>query len=153
AVSRVFGALYLYTFRWIAPIVALMVFTAVWGLATLLPPPSRTAAHRLRIAAVVVLVALGAVTAVRLVRQEIPYDQSWRAEAVLARQVAEELDPDLRYLVQWDDPAYLGGIGFGLILDMERRGFEVGGRPRYDAAIEPQRVMCPGGYDAVITVV
>jgi hypothetical protein len=93
------------------------------------------------------------VTSVRLVRQEIPYDQSWRAERVLAPQVAAQLDPDKRYLVTWSDPAYLGGLGFGLILDLERRGFTVGGLPQFDAAVEPARVMCPGDFDAVITVV
>src|SRR5690606_22378141 len=63
------------------------------------------------------------------------------------------LDPDQRYIVQWDDPAYLGGLGFGLILDLERRGFTVGGQPQFDAAIEPHRVMCSGDFDAVLTVV
>ena len=40
AVSRVFGALYLYTFRWIVAIVAMQVFTLGWGLVVLLGRPS-----------------------------------------------------------------------------------------------------------------
>lgn len=153
AVSRIFGSLYLYTFRWIVVIVAFQVFTLGWGLATLLPRPSPVAQRRLAGLTVVGLVLLSGVTAVRISRQEIPYDQSWRSEQALAPAVASKLDPDQRYLVQWDDPAYLGGLGFGLILDLERRGFTVGGQPQYDAAIEPHRVMCTGDFDAVLTVV
>lgn len=153
AVSRIFGALYLYTFRWIVVIVALQVFTLGWGLATLLPRPSPELARRLAGAAAVGLLALSAVMAVRISRQPIPYDQSSRTESALAPKVAAKLDRSKRYLVQWDDPAYLGGIGFGLILDLDRRGFTVGADPKFQAAVEPHRVMCPGDYDAVLTVV
>jgi hypothetical protein len=153
AVSRIFGSLYLYTFRWIVVIVALQVFTLGRGLAVLLPRPSPVAQRRLAGVAVIGLVLLSAVTAVRISRQEIPYDQSWRSEQALAPAVAAKLDPETRYLVTWDDPAYLGGLGFGLILDLERRGFDVGGQPQNDAAIEPQRVMCSGDFDQVLTVV
>ena len=153
AVSRIFGTLYLYVFRWIVAIVALQVFALGWGLAILLPRPSPKAQQRLAGLAVVVLVVLSAVTAVRISRQEIPYDQSWRAEQVLAPAVAAKLDPSKRYLIRWDDPAYLGGLGFGLVLDLERRGLEVGADPRFSAAVEPHRVMCPGDHDAVVTVV
>jgi hypothetical protein len=153
AVSRIFGSLYLYTFRWIVVIVAFQVFTLGWGVATLIPRPSPVVQRRLAGMAVIALVLLSGVTAVRISRQEIPYDQSWRSEQALAPVVASKLDPDKRYLVTWDDPAYLGGLGFGLILDLERRGFTVGGQPQYDAAIEPHRVMCSGDFDGVITVV
>jgi hypothetical protein len=153
AVSRIFGALYLYVFRWIVAIVALQVFTLGWGVATLLPRPAPTVTRHLAGLAAVTLLVLSAATSVRLARQEIPFDQSWRSEQVLAPKVAAQLDSKRRYLVRWEDPAYLGGLGSGLILDLERRGFSVGGDPQFDAAIEPWRVLCPGGYDAVLTVV
>ncbi|HWJ60542.1 MAG TPA: hypothetical protein VNS19_01115 [Acidimicrobiales bacterium] len=153
AVSRIFGSLYLYTFRWIVVIVAFQVFSLGWGIALLLPRPSPAVQRRLAGATVVGLVLLSGVMAVRVSRQEIPYDQSWRSEQALAPAVAAKLDPGTRYLVTWDDPAYLGGLGFGLILDLERRGFTVGGQPQYDAAVEPHRVMCSGDFDQVITVV
>lgn len=153
AVSRIFGALYLYTFRWIVVLTALVVFALGWGIATLLPRRSPSASRRLAGVGAVVLVLLSGVTAVRLARQDIPYDQSSRSVAGLAPTVADQLDPDLRYQIRWDDPAYLGGLGFGLLLELERRGFDVGGEAKFSAAIEPQRVACPGEYDALLTVV
>ena len=36
---------------------------------------------------------------------------------------------------------------------MAARTGTVGAKPRYSAAVEPHRVMCPGHYDAVLTVV
>ncbi len=153
AVSRIFGALYLYVFRWIVGIVALQVFALGWGLATLLPRPSPPAGRRLAGLAAVTLLALSIFTTQRVVRQQIPYDQSWRMERVLARQVRAHIDPHKRYLVRWDDPAYLGGLGFGLVLDLDRRGYQAGAEPRFSAAVEPQRVRCPGTYDAVLITV
>ena len=151
-VSRIFGALYLYVFRWIVAIIALQVFALGWGLATLLPRPFPVS-RRLVGAAAVGLLILSVFTSQRLVNQQIPYDQSWRMERVLSRQLVPHLDPSKRYLVTWDDPAYLGGLGFGLILDLERRGFTVGAEPRFSTAVEPRRVLCPGEYDAVLTTV
>ncbi|MCU1497812.1 MAG: hypothetical protein JWM47_1765 [Acidimicrobiales bacterium] len=152
-VSRIFGAAYLYVFRWATVLVALVVFTLGWGLATLVPRPTAGTTRRFALAGVVALVVLSAATAVRLSRQEIPYDYSWRAEQVLAPPTAAALDPGRRYLVDWEDPVYLGGVGFGLLLDLERRGFDVGAPPASATAVEARRVRCPGSYDAVITAV
>ena len=153
AVSRIFGALYLYVFRWIVAIVALQVFSLGCSISLWVPRPGPQAMRRLGVAALAAMVLLSAATSVRIARQEIPYDQSSRAMAGLAPDVVDALDPDTRYLVRWDDPAYLGGIGFGLILELERQGFDVGADPRFDAAVEPHRIACPGDYDALLTVV
>ncbi|MCU1452361.1 MAG: hypothetical protein JWN46_507 [Acidimicrobiales bacterium] len=155
SVSRVFGDFYLYVFRWICALTAAVVFSLGWGLATLLPrrslPPGT--ARRLGGAALVVLVGLAALTSVRLARAPLPYDYTGRLERTLAPATAARLDRGRRYLITWDDPAYLGGLGFGLLLDLERRGFQVGAEARFSTAVEPRRVRCPGSYDAVLTVV
>lgn len=153
AVSRIFGALYLYTFRWITVLTALVVFALGWSLAVLLPRPSPGTGRRLASIGVVALLVLSTVMAVRIARQDIPYDQSSRSVEGLAPELAAALDPADAYLVRWDDPAYLGGIGFGLILELERRGFDVGADPISRAAVEPHRVRCPGDHDTVIFVV
>ena len=156
AVSRIFGVPFLYVYRWITILVALVVFTLGWGIALLLPRPAGvwpTTGRTVLGAALAGVVLFGTFTSVRVGRQGIPYPYSWRMEQVLAPATAAQLDHGTRYLVDWQDQVYLGGLGFGLILDLERRGFTVGARPRDEAAVEPHRVFCPGSYGAVLTVV
>lgn len=154
AVSRVFGALFLYTFRWIVALVAVEVFTLGWGLVVLVRARRPIAVPGwLPVAAVGAVAVLSVGTAVRVVGQEIPYENSWRTEAELSRQTVAAVDPATTYLVRWEDPVYLGGLAFGLVLGLEREGITVGVDPAYRAAVEPHRVLCPGGYGAVLTVV
>jgi hypothetical protein len=152
-VSRIFGTPFLYVFRWITVLVALQVFSLAWGLVGLVPRGTRLRPRWLLAMSSIVLVVVSVAMSVRVARQEIPFDQSWKTEQRLAPRTAARLDHQKRYLVRWDDPLYLGGIGFGLLLDLERRGFSVGADPERIAAVEPRRVRCPGEYDAVLTVV
>ena len=85
--------------------------------------------------AAVVLVAVVALTRVRLATGPTPYRYSSRIEAELSPQLAT-LPKDRRYLVRWDDPVYLGGLGFGVLLDLERRGYDVGVEPEYATGAE-----------------
>jgi len=157
AVSRVFGALFLYTFRWIVVLVALEVFALGWGVARLvahrLPTLAPGRRSRLQQLVAVGLAVASLLTAARLIGQDIPYGNSWRTERALARAAVPAVDHDQAYLVRWEDPVYLGGLAFGLVLALERDGVTVGADPTYSAAVEPHRVMCPGDYDAVLTVV
>jgi hypothetical protein len=154
AVSRVFGALFLYTFRWIVALVALEVFALGWGLVVLVRERRPIAVPvPLRAVAVGAVAVLSVGMAARVSGQEIPYENSWRTEAELSRRAVANVDPDRTYLVRWEDPVYLGGLAFGLVLGLEREGVTVGADPTYSAAVEPHRVLCPGEYDAVLTVV
>lgn len=63
------------------------------------------------------------------------------------------LDRSSTYRIEWQDGDALGAVGFGLLLELERRGFEVGAGPAYRAAVEPHRVLQPDDVDAVVTVV
>jgi hypothetical protein len=61
---------------------------------------------------------------------------------------------DGRYLVTWRDPLDLGSAGFSLLLDLERRGFDVRA-PRdsdYEVAVGAHRTMSPGEADAEIHI-
>ena len=148
--SRIFGDLYFYVYRWVCPLAGALVFSLGWSLVVLAPDRwrSRVDARRLAGVAAVVLVAVVALTSVRLATGPTPYRYSSRIEAELSPQLAA-LPKDRRYLVRWDDPVYLGGLGFGVLLDLERRGYDVGVDPEYATGAEPHRVFCPGEYDAV----
>lgn len=154
AVSRVFGAIFLYTFRWVVVLVALQVFALGWGLVRLAgdraPRPTPTS----RWAAVAAVAVLSVATAGRVAGQDIPYGRSSDATRVLARETVAAVAPGSTYLVRWEDPVYLGGLAFGVALGLERAGVGVGVDATYRAAAEPHRVLCPGGrFDGVLTVV
>lgn len=165
-VSRIFGDLYLYVYRWSEVLLGLLVLSAVWGLVAVVrsglvplptPPaaltaPAAPARRALAVGGAVVVLGLAAATSARVARQEIPFAYTWRTEAALAPEVAAALPRDHRYLVTFDDPVYLFGIGFGLVLDLERRGFDVGVTDAFRASIEPHRVRCDGEFDRVLTV-
>lgn len=177
AVSRIFGQLYLYVYRWIEVLLALQVLAVVWGVVVLLRhrladdrvEPTRAGAHsrvdgggsdvvapmtrRLTAMAVGVVAVLAVTTSVTVAGQEIPYDYTWRSQAALADAAADALDPGVHYLVRFDDPLYLTGPGFGLFLELERRGFDVGAPEHLRAAVEPHRVRCEADADRILTVV
>lgn len=162
AVSRVFGAVYLYTFRWIVVLVALQLVSVVWGVTVLVGSrserrpsrPARRVAGRdpFALLGASTLAVLSIVVAVTASTDPLPYARSGETVAALSPDLTGSLDPDATYLVRWDDPVYLGGIGFGVLLELERRGFDVGADPRHSAAVEPHRVLCPGEADAVLVV-
>lgn len=156
ALARVFGAVYLYTFRWVVALVALEVFTLGWGAVVLAGrrvPVAPRVAPGLRVAAVAAVALLSLGTAVRVAGEENPYPRSSALAGELSRQTAADLPEGPAYLVRWEDTVYLGGPAFGLVLDLERRGYDVGVGAPHRAAAEPHRVRCGGDYDAVLTVV
>lgn len=154
AVSRVFGELYLYTFRWIVVLAALQVFTLGWGAARLVGERAPRPTDALRFTALAAVLLLSAATSYRVADQDIPYGRSSAATRVLTQETTEKLVPGSTYLVRWEDPVYLGGLAFGLALGLERNGIGVGVDATYAAAAEPHRVLCPGGgFDGVLTVV
>jgi hypothetical protein len=61
---------------------------------------------------------------------------------------------DARYLVSWHDPLGLGAAGFGMFLELERHGIDVGVAP--DAvqapAVRAHRTLDPGQADAEIHI-
>ena len=54
------------------------------------------------------------------------------------------------YLVSWTDPISIGTQGFGLLSELERRGFHVGAEPAHGPGVTPHRVLEPGQFTGVI---
>lgn len=49
--------------------------------------------------------------------------------------------PDGRYLLTWSDGIHIGAPGFGLLADLERRGYDIGVLGSYGPGARPHRVM------------
>jgi hypothetical protein len=60
--------------------------------------------------------------------------------------------PDGTILVSWSDPVSLGGPGFSLVLELERRGYDVGATEDYRLSVRDHRVVDPDEADAEIHV-
>ncbi|MGI8795975.1 MAG: hypothetical protein ACR2IR_05225, partial [Acidimicrobiia bacterium] len=154
SLSRIFGFVWYYLVLWVWGIAVLMVLAIGWTVGTLvgrrLCGPTRSRA------ATGVTVALAGVTALSTLLFTIdaayvnpPAHDLSRTTAALAAPTAAALDEgtapgggrDGRYLVTWEDPISLGSTGFGLLLELERRGFDVGAVEFYRVWATPHRVM------------
>ena len=60
---------------------------------------------------------------------------------------------DGRYLVFWQDAVFIGAQGYGLVNELERRGFDVGVHETWRVPVTPQRVFAEGTYDAEVHLV
>ena len=58
--------------------------------------------------------------------------------------------PSGRYLVTWTDPVALGSQGWGLLDELDRRGFAVGVLPSYKGGVPNRELVAPGAAKAVV---
>ncbi|MEO6988115.1 MAG: hypothetical protein ABI239_05640 [Aquihabitans sp.] len=148
---------YLYLVEWFWMLTVLLVISVVWsGFVVARHRSPAKADGWMAPAAVLAGVAVLAVSlsfsydAAQIDPPDTRYSNTVRA---LSGPTRTELDPDLRYLVSWVDPDALGGNGFGMLLELDRHGFDVGAIAPFSAAVEPHRVRYLEEVDAVVTVV
>lgn len=132
---RVFGVFFSYVIRWMSPLVALWVAAATWSLHQSLvawwrsrprrSPPGGAGRLALAIGAAT-MVTVSLVGVVRAAGGTIPSQRDSDTTGALADQLQRVLDPHVRYQVNENDVASLGSQSFGLVLELERRGLDVG---------------------------
>jgi hypothetical protein len=59
---------------------------------------------------------------------------------------------DGTFLVTWADPVNLGGQGLGLMLELERQGYDARAATHEDVSVREHRIVSPGEADAEIHV-
>jgi hypothetical protein len=165
SMSRIFGFVWYYLVLWAWGIGVLMVLAVGWTVAVLVGARLSPVA-RGRTAAGATF-ALGGVTVLFAVLFSIdaayvnpPAAALSTTMAGLAPPTAAALDEgsvpgggrDGRYLVTWEDPISLGSLGFGLLLQLEREGFDVGAAESHRAGATPHRVLDPESATAVVHV-
>ena len=159
AASRVFGRFYDYVIRWMWAVAVLWVVVSLWAVWRRLSEVRAPGALSRRAAGIAVVVAtLGVVGwgSASSVGAEPPYRNDSRLVAGLSDLLDARLRPDTDYLLRWHDPAALGGTGFGLLLEMEKRGDHVYVDRWAGAAARPHRVRdenVPGQVDSVLWLV
>jgi hypothetical protein len=159
SIARVFGDFYDYVIRWtwmITAAAAAAILTTMWRelssvrIRSIEPRVAR--AVFAGAGAIAVLIAAAAMT-VNDATAEIPARRDSRLVGGVSPAVADGLDDAERYLVRWHDPMSLGGVGYGVLLELERRGYTVGVDPWGSAAALPHRVMPEETASAVLWVV
>ncbi len=68
-------------------------------------------------------------------------------------QITDDLDPSDHYLIRWHDPATLGGVPFGMLLELEKEGFHVGVDAPSSAGALPHRVLPEASANSVLWVI
>ncbi len=146
--ARIFGEFYDYVIRWWWVIVGLTAVACVLVAAA--------EARRRRLVAVCLLAA-SAISAtfatVNAADAEIPSPRNSALVGGVTPQVAAKLDPQGGYLIRWYDPATLGGVPYGVLLELERDGFRVGVDSPASAGALPHRVIPEPSATAVLWVV
>jgi hypothetical protein len=156
AISRIFGAVWYYLTLWGWSIGLLALVATVWTLVDVLSErwtaERRATAHRM---ALPVLVAVALLTVVRFTADawDSPHADATVASglAAVVDQASGELDAgaglatghDGRYLITWSDAFHIGSQGFGLLNELERRGFDVGATEGRRVPFTAHRVLDP----------
>jgi hypothetical protein len=148
--ARIFGEFFEYVIIWWWVIVA-------WVFAGCLLAAARLVGERGTrwvIAAMVTLaVVMAGLATVDAVGEQNPGPRNSRIVAGITRLVAGQLDQQPRYLLRWLDPGTLGGVPFGVLLQLEKRGFHVGVDAVSSAGALPHRVLPESSAGAVLWVV
>ncbi len=154
SIARIFGPFFEYTVRWLWLLAVLVITASVWTLwrsrqDTDAVPGRWTTLGVVSIAGVVALVA-----SVQFATRAGPTGAiDSRIVEGLVPEVVDDLDRSDHYLLRWWDPAVLGATGFGMVLELERRGFTVGVDEQFAAAALPHRVQYESSAAAVLYLV
>lgn len=153
SISRLFGPYFEYTIRWVWILSGLSILVS--GLAIV---RSMRASTTRRMASIGIWTAGLAIFAVVAaietgVDAKMPGATDSRIVSDLVPQLEENGDRDDVVLLRFYDPYTLDATGFGTLLELERRGWDVRVDPSFAAAALPHRTATDGQVDDVWWVV
>lgn len=153
AISRIFGSVWYYLTLWGWAVGLLAFVAAVWTVVEVVGErwdAERRMAHGRRAMAAVLAVGLLAVGRFTVDAWNSPHADANVARdlAAVVDEAADGLDRDGRYLITWSDALHIGSQGFGLLNELERRGFEVGIEAGRRVPATAHRVLAPGNATA-----
>ncbi|MEN9802617.1 MAG: hypothetical protein RLZ37_1742 [Actinomycetota bacterium] len=157
SILRIFGPYYEYTVRWFwlltAITLAFGLFTAFSAIAPSVRLKIRSFAAPSTLVGFILLV-LSCISVIQVVdRVKLPGRTDSKILAGLVDDVSRGIDKDKTYQIRFYDPYTLNATGFGLLLELERRGFTVKVAPEFAAAALPHRTAPMEQTDEVLWVV
>jgi hypothetical protein len=135
SMGRIFGDLWYYLMLWAWGVTALLVVAVVWTAVVALGDRARSVPPRAATAALLaVLVVSAGLFAVDATDAEPPAPRLSSTLGAVTGPTAEALEAgvgpatghDGRYVVTWEDALHIGSQAYGLVSELERRGFTVG---------------------------
>ena len=163
SMSRIFGLVWYYLVLWAWGICALMVLAVVWTAAVLIGrrmerPTAARAATAGTAALVAVVVVFSALFTYDATSADVPAPRLSHTLGVLVRPTAAALDrPGVPggghgglYLVTVRDPVDIGAMGYGLMNELDRRGFHFGVLEGFGPGATRHRVIDPSAASGVV---
>ena len=161
SMSRILGIVWYYLMLWAWGVTALVVLSVCWAASLVVGRRLRgDAGTRLASAASLGLVGVVVASTVSFAfdaaRAQVPSPRLSETLGGLVPGTAHALaqraagSHDKRYLVTWTDPLSIGAQGFGLLNELERRGFNVGAQRIYTAGVRSHRVLDPADAAAEV---
>ena len=148
SMSRIFGKVWYYLMLWSWGTVALLALSVGWTVCVLLDRPKLEGVGLTALVAAAVLSS--SVLVVDAADADPPAPQLSEVLANVVPATARALDKNQRYLVTWDDSFYIGSQGYGLVSDLERRGFHVGVPNTWRVPVTQHRVFDIADVDAEV---
>jgi hypothetical protein len=163
SMSRIFGLVWYYLVLWAWGICALMVLAVAWTAVALvgrrLDRPTATRAATVGTAGLVGAVVLfSALFTYDATSADVPAPRLSDTLGVLVRPTAAALDRssapgggrDGLYLVTVRDPVDIGAMGYGLMNELDRRGFDIGVLDIFGPGATRYRVIDPADATGVV---
>lgn len=162
SISRIFGKLWYYLTLWAWAAMLLAVVSIVWAAAVEVaarrqrPLDPRVMWPAATIGAVATVASVGAAFVL-----EVPEAQMSDGLRGVVPETVAAIDrgdglltgAEGRYLVFWQDAAFIGAQGYGLVNELDRRGYAVGVRDTWRVPVTHHRVFPDGTYDAELHLV
>ena len=158
--ARIFGKVWYYLTLWSWSIALIAVAASVWTFVAWWEAAGR---RRLPVgrAAMAVLALAGVVFVRDSMMVDPPEDHLSRGLDALVDPTVDALrsgegaatGPDGVYAVIWDDAYFFGSQGYGLINELERRGFTARAYNTFRVPVTPQRIIDPSQATAEVALV
>lgn len=164
SMSRIFGKVWFYLTLWSWMTLLLIMVSILWTVVLVVQrrtEPSPTIEHRLGAFALGVGAVATLLSLVAVGEHDVPEPNlSDGLRAVIDPTIesieagtGDAVGPDGTYLVFWQDSVFIGSQGYGLVNELERRGFDVGVHDTWRVPVTHHRVLPSGTYDAEIHLV
>jgi hypothetical protein len=161
--SRILGNPWFYLVLWAWTIALLAIVAIVWTAVIVVRDRGRAGPSAARAAVAALAVVLAGWTVVSAVDAVDAEPTDARESAMLAQltdAVAAAIEsgdvpgggPDGRYLLTWTDGIHIGAPGYGMLDELERRGYDVGVLQAYAASAVEHRSMEIGDATAEIHI-